>query len=42
MRLFGIETDKGNEVHSFECPACRHIEVRTETSHPDGGDGAAP
>jgi predicted RNA-binding Zn-ribbon protein involved in translation (DUF1610 family) len=28
MRLFGIEDEKpGYELHSFECPACHHIET---------------
>ncbi len=32
-RLFGIETEKpGFELHSFECPACHRVEVRTGTS----------
>ena len=29
MRLFGIEADApGLELHSFECPSCRHIETK--------------
>lgn len=28
MRLFGIEPEKpGHETHSFECPACHHVEA---------------
>jgi hypothetical protein len=27
-RLFGIEPERpGHELHSFECPACHHIQV---------------
>ena len=30
MRLFGIEPDRpGYELHSFECPKCKHIEAKT-------------
>jgi len=29
MRLFGIEPERpGYELHSFECPKCRQVEVK--------------
>ena len=29
MRVFGIEAEKpGRELYTFECPRCRHLEVR--------------
>jgi hypothetical protein len=28
MRLFGIEAERpGYEVHSFECPTCKHVQI---------------
>ena len=28
MRLFGIEPERpGHELHSFECPKCKHIQT---------------
>ena len=33
MRLFGIEPERpGCELHSFECPKCRHVEVKSGKS----------
>ena len=33
MRLFGIEPERpGYELHSFECPQCRHIEIKVGES----------
>jgi hypothetical protein len=33
MRLFGIEPERpGYELHSFECPKCRYVEVKAGKS----------